>query len=108
MCACVGLTAAAAAGCGMVDGDEFRGGVPTHDTVALRVPGADATGALTASEGVQSALLGQKADTYVTTRTITAVLSMFNTSFVAVPARMRVEPAITSGPGRGAIGTTGG
>jgi hypothetical protein len=75
MCACVGMTAAAAAGCGMVDSDGFRGGVPTRDTVALRVPGADATGALTVTDGVQSALVGQKADTYVTTRAITAVVN---------------------------------
>ena len=31
-------------------------------------------------------------------RTIGIVVSMFSTSFVAVPAFMRVEPAMTSGP----------
>ncbi len=36
-------------------------------------------------------------------RTIDAVVSMFRTIFVAVPALRRVEPAITSGPTAGAI-----
>ena len=36
-------------------------------------------------------------------RIITAVLIMFNTSLVAVPAFMRVDPAITSGPTSGVI-----
>jgi hypothetical protein len=78
MCASVGVSVAALAamGCGRIDdSDGFRGGVPTRDTVALRVPGADASGALTASGEVQAALLGQKADTYVTTRAITAVVN---------------------------------
>ena len=35
-----------------------------------------------------------------------AVLSMFNTSLVAVPAFMRVEPVMTSGPTSGAITTS--
>jgi hypothetical protein len=34
---------------------------------------------------------------------MTAVLIMFSTSLVAVPAFMRVDPAITSGPTRGVI-----
>ena len=36
-------------------------------------------------------------------RIIAAVVSMFRTSLVAVPALSRVEPAITSGPTAGAI-----
>jgi hypothetical protein len=75
--ACVGLGICGiwATGCGMVNSDEFRGGVPTRDTVALNVPGAAATGALTVSNGVRSALLGQQADTYVTTRDVTAIVN---------------------------------
>lgn len=73
VCATVGLAAAAAAGCGMVDGDDFRGGVPTRDTVSLNVPGG--TAAASTSGGVQSALLGQKAETYVTTRAVTSVVN---------------------------------
>jgi hypothetical protein len=67
---------AAVSGCGLVDADEFRSGVPTRDEVNLAVPGASASGALTAADGeVQSALLGEKADTYVTTRDITAIVN---------------------------------
>jgi hypothetical protein len=78
MCVSMGASVAALAamGCGRIDdSDGFRGGVPTRDTVSLRVPGADASGSLTASGAVLSALLGQKADTYVTTRDITAVVN---------------------------------
>lgn len=75
MCASVGLLVAGAAGCGKVDGDEFREGVPTRDTVALKVPGAAANGALTAEGETQSALLGVKADTYVVTRAVTAAVN---------------------------------
>jgi hypothetical protein len=81
VCASVGLVTAAAAGCGQGNsGDDFRGGVPTRDAVSLQVPGADATGALTiqggsGTTGVTSALLGDRADTYVTTRTITATVN---------------------------------
>ena len=73
VCASVGL--GLWTGCGAISGDDFRGGVPTRDTVALNVPGAAATGALTVSNGVQSALLGQQADTYVTTRDVTAIVN---------------------------------
>ena len=34
---------------------------------------------------------------------MTAVLSMLSTSLVAVPAFMRVDPAITSGPTKGVM-----
>lgn len=75
MCASVGVFGAAAlAGCGRMDGDEFREGVPRRDTVQLLVPGATA-GALTVEGEVQSALLGERADTYVSTRAITAVVN---------------------------------
>jgi hypothetical protein len=78
MCASVGLigTTLAVAGCHKMDDDAFRGGVPTRETVALNVPGAPASGgALTAAGGVQSALLGQKADTYMVTRVVTAIVN---------------------------------
>lgn len=77
MCALVGLTAAfAMSGCRKDDADEYRGGVPLRETVALHVPGAaDNGGALTIEGGVQSALLGQKADTYTVTRLVTAVVN---------------------------------
>ena len=38
-------------------------------------------------------------------RIIAAVLSMLRTSLVAVPAFIRVEPAMTSGPVRGSMAT---
>jgi hypothetical protein len=61
------------------DADEYRGGVPLRETVALHVPGApDSGGALTAEGGGgarTSALLGQKADTYTLTRVVTAVVN---------------------------------
>jgi hypothetical protein len=62
-------------GCKLDDGDEFRDGVPRRDTVALNVPGASASGALTAEGAVTSALLGEQADTYRTTRDITAIVN---------------------------------
>jgi hypothetical protein len=77
MCALVWSAGAALAlsGCGKIDSDEFRGGVPTREEVNLQVPGASASGALTAQGEVQSALLGDKADTYVTTRDVTAAVN---------------------------------
>jgi hypothetical protein len=59
------------------DADEYRGGVPLRETVALHVPGApDSGGALTLDDGARSsALLGQKADTYTLTRVVTAVVN---------------------------------
>ena len=39
--------------------------------------------------------------------TIAVVDSMFSTSFVAVPAFMRLDPATTSGPTSTTIGTSG-
>src|SRR5262245_3622950 len=74
MCACVGMFAGLA-GCGLLDADEFRSGVPTREEVSLAVPGASASGALTADGERQSALLGEKADTYVTTRAITGIVN---------------------------------
>src|SRR5262245_40704029 len=80
VCASVGVTGLALAlslsGCKIDDGaDEFREGTPTRETVALVVPGAATQGALTAEGETQSALLGEKAKTYVTTRTITAIVN---------------------------------
>jgi hypothetical protein len=64
-------------GCGLKDdADGFRGGVPRHEAVEVRVPGGAQTGSLTAEGGArQSALLGQKAEYYVLTRTVTAVIN---------------------------------
>src|SRR6185295_920147 len=59
--------------------DEYRGGVPLRETVALHVPGAaDNGGALTIQGGegsVKSALVGEKAGMYVVTRLVTAVVN---------------------------------
>lgn len=77
----VGLTTAAlaltAVGCRPKDdADEYRGGVPLRETVALHVPGAaDSGGALTLDDGVKSALLGQKADSYLVTRAVTVIVN---------------------------------
>jgi hypothetical protein len=65
--------------CGLKDddADEFRGGVPRHETVEVRVPGAQ-QGALTAdgtTAAVKGALLGEKADYYSLTRAVTAVIN---------------------------------
>jgi hypothetical protein len=64
-------------GCGAVDSNEFAGATPTQDTVALTVPGggASASTTTTASGVVQSALLGQQADSYTLTRTVTAAVN---------------------------------
>lgn len=65
-------------GCGLKDdADGFRGGVPRHETVEVRTPGGVQTSNLTA-EGVtgrQGALLGQRADYYAVTRTVTAMIN---------------------------------
>lgn len=67
--------------CGLGDDDEFRDGVPTSDAVELKVPlGQSRTqGSLSASgDGmvtVRGALLGETADTYKITRTVTAVVN---------------------------------
>jgi hypothetical protein len=74
MCALVGMTAAlATTGCRKDDGDEFRGGVPTRESVALVVAGAPADGASTGATTGQ--LLGTRADTYTVTRVVTAVVN---------------------------------
>lgn len=70
----------AAAACGSGDdADEFRAGVPHHEDVTMVLP-ADGSGqqsALTAGgvTAVRAALLGQRAETYKTTRDITAVVN---------------------------------
>jgi hypothetical protein len=74
MCALVGLSAAlAAAGCRKDDGDDFRNGVPTRETVALVVAGAPVDGA--ASGATTGALVGERADTYVATRLVSGLLN---------------------------------
>jgi hypothetical protein len=77
MCVLVGLSVAlVATGCRKVDdGDEFRGGVPTRETVALHVAGAPVDGASTTTASATGALLAQRADTYVVTRAVTAVVN---------------------------------
>ena len=72
---------ALAPGCGLGDDDEFRHGVPTGDAVELKVPQGQSTtqGNLSASSdgmvAVRGALLGETADTYRITRTVTAVVN---------------------------------
>lgn len=79
MCALVGLTTAvmAGAGCRKTDDEAFRGGVPTREAVVLHLPGApdDGGGSTTSTGPTQSALLGEKADTYTVTRTATAIVN---------------------------------
>jgi hypothetical protein len=67
-------------GCGLGDDNEFRDGVPSSDSVALKVPeGQSRTqGSLAAGDGVvevRGALLGQTADLYQTTRNVTVVIN---------------------------------
>jgi hypothetical protein len=67
--------------CGLGDDNEFRDGVPTSDAVELKVPQSQSQtqGSLSASgDGmvtVRGALLGETADTYKITRTVTAVVN---------------------------------
>lgn len=71
-------------GCAKEEADDFRDGVPTRDAAELKVPGGAARSALTAqgdTGGVKSALLGQLAESYVLTRTVTAAV---NTGTVAI------------------------
>jgi hypothetical protein len=66
--------------CGLQQDDGFREGVPTSDAVTLKLPGdqAVAQSALQAGDGtvgVRSALLGEQADLYTTTRAVTKVVN---------------------------------
>ena len=76
------------------DADEFRGGVPSHEDIAMVVPGDAAAqqSALTAGGIAKTtgALLGQRADLYVTTRDITGVV---NGATVAVLALVKTITA---------------
>jgi hypothetical protein len=74
MCALVGLTTVivAGSGCRKTDAEAFRAGVPTREAVVLQVAGAPTDGT---SGATTSALLGQKADTYMVTRLVTAVVN---------------------------------
>ena len=106
MCARVGLLGAAlaTAGCGKGEGDEFRGGVPTRDTVQLAVPGGPTSAALTAggTAEVRSALLGERADTYTTTVAVTravnggtwAVLTLVRTIIDYPPTTVQANTAV--------------
>lgn len=70
--------ALALGGCeGRDDADDFRQGVPHHEDVAIIVPGAIQQGGLT-SAGVtetRGALLGETAELYQTTHSITAMVN---------------------------------
>lgn len=67
--------------CGLRDDDAFRNSVPTSDTVDMKLPGGSAAAAAAgpsasgATASVRSALLGQQAEYYTTTRTVTAVVN---------------------------------
>jgi hypothetical protein len=66
--------------CGLRGDDSFREGVPTSQTVELRVPGSEAgaqsaLGTQKGETGVTSALLGDQAEYYVLTRDVTAVIN---------------------------------
>jgi hypothetical protein len=86
--------------CGMHEDDSFREGVPTSDAVALKVPGgssAVAQGALAAdgTTGVRSALLGDQADLYVTTRDLTRVINGGTYSVLTLVRTIVGYPATT-------------
>ena len=65
--------------CGLGQDDEFKDGVPSSDTVQLKVPDQTSTtqGQLSAGDSVtvRGALLGQTADLYRTTREVTVVIN---------------------------------
>lgn len=70
--------AVALAGCGTRDdADDFRQGVPQHEDVAIIVPGSSQDAALTSAGVVETrqALLGETAELYQTTRSITAMVN---------------------------------
>ena len=73
-CCCLALTAGVTA-CHPLDkpGSEFATGVPRQETVAMSVPGSSAK-PLTV-EGSSRALLGQTAEWYAVTRSVTATLN---------------------------------
>lgn len=73
-------TALGFAGCANVDSaDEFRDGVPSHDDVVMTIPSDTAAQQSALSAGgvskTASALLGEKAELYRTTRDITVVVN---------------------------------
>jgi hypothetical protein len=102
------LPAMALPACGLKNGDDgFREGVPTSDSVSLKVPSGQvsASSRLTGVDGVvgtQSALLGQKADLYVTTRNVTdivnggtvAVLTLVHTIVEFPPTSVGADMAV--------------
>ncbi len=102
------LPAMALPACGLKDGDDgFREGVPTSDAVSLKVPSGQvaASSHLTGVDGTvgtKSALLGQKADLYVTTRNVTdivnggtvAVLTLVHTIVEFPPTTIGTDMAV--------------
>lgn len=102
MYALVGLTTvvlgSSSSGCRPLDdADEYRGGVPLRETVALHVPGApDSGGALTAEGGFRSsALLHEQADTYKLTRVVTAVVNGGTWAVLSLVRTVVAFPATT-------------
>ncbi|MEA2696113.1 MAG: hypothetical protein QOI66_384 [Myxococcales bacterium] len=73
--------------CAKPEADDFRDGVPTREAAELKVPGASTQASALTAEGdvdvgvVKGALLGQTAEFYFLTRTVTAVV---NTGTVAI------------------------
>jgi hypothetical protein len=95
--------------CNLQD-DTFKGSVPTSDNVNMAVPGTGSTqSALQASDGTtgarQSALLGDRAEYYTLTRTVTSivngatgsVLSLIHT-IVSFPANSVKDDVAVWGP----------
>jgi len=88
--------------CGKADDDEFRGGVPIHEAVAINVPGAQSTAGSLTIEGQQSALLGTLDDLYLTTRAISvlvnggtrAVLALVHTIVSYPPTTVSKDQAV--------------
>lgn len=92
MCARVGTLTVVLAGCGRVDGDEFREGVPVREAVSLDVPGGQTAGAL----------LAERADTYKTTREVTLVING-GTAAVLTLVRVIIDFPATSIKGDTAV-----
>ncbi|HEY2904115.1 MAG TPA: hypothetical protein VGL59_26235 [Polyangia bacterium] len=94
--------------CAKMDADDFRDGVPTRDAAELKVPGSDTTtttGALTATGDIattKSALLGERAEFYTFTRTVTAgvnggtifILGLVKTITTFPPSSLKGDVAV--------------
>jgi len=103
------LPAMALPACGLKNGDDgFREGVPTSDSVSLKVPNGQVSASsqqlagVDGTVGTKSALLGQKADLYVTTRNVTdivnggtvAVLTLVHTIVEFPPTSVGADMAV--------------